>query len=328
VLLDRQHLRLHLGVGIPSLILTATAIGWWVWESLTLGRLAGGGSPSGLACGVLAAAVIGFEMLLWPRKLLRRLRLIPAKYWMAAHLWLGVACLPLTLAHSGLHLGGWLPTTLMLLLVGTILSGVFGWLAQNVLPRWMLWNLPAETIYNQIDYVSELAVEDARALLLAGCGPRPIQPGSVHETWSAPQTAEAASETSKPIIIGAVRSAGRTRGRTLVAAKVSLTATDAPALWSALDEIRPFLLHGRGANTPVTDQRKAESWFNSLRAGCSIDNQAIIDTLQSFCDQRRQFDVQQTCHRWLHTWLPIHIALSVAVTVLLIVHTYTALKYW
>ena len=46
------------------------------------------------------------------------------------------------------------------------------------------------------------------------------------------------------------------------------------------------------------------------------------------CDQRRQFDTQQTVHRWLHTWLPVHIGLSVAVTILLAAHIWTALKYW
>ncbi len=328
MLLDRQHLSLHLAFAIPSLILTAAGIGWWVWESMAFGRPLGGGSPSGLTCGIAAALVIVFEMLLWPRKIFRRLRLIPAKYWMAAHLWLGLFCLPLAVVHSGFQLGGWLPTALMVLLVGTILSGMFGLAAQNLLPRWMLWNLPAETIYNQIDFVSELAVEDARKLLLAGCGPRPADLEDTRQQRSDSQTAEMASEATKPIIIGAVRSSGKTRGRTLVAARVHLTSADAPTLWSALDEIRPFLLHGRSTDTPVTDPRRAESWFNALRAGCSIDNQGIVDTLQSFCDQRRQFDIQQTCHRWLHVWLPIHIALSVAVTVLLGVHVYTALKYW
>ena len=43
---------------------------------------------------------------------------------MAAHIWLGVAALPLAIVHCGFHLGGWLPTTFMALLVLTTLSGM------------------------------------------------------------------------------------------------------------------------------------------------------------------------------------------------------------
>ena len=50
----------------------------------------------------------------------------------------------------------------MVLFVLTIASGLYGLVIQNVLPRWMLRNLPRETIYDQIDFVSEQAVEDAR----------------------------------------------------------------------------------------------------------------------------------------------------------------------
>ena len=324
VLVNKGHWGLHASFALPAFLLVIVGVGCWIFESLTAGRFVGGGSVSGLACGVAGGAIVLFEMLLWPRKAFRRLRLIPAKYWMAAHLWFGFASLPLAVAHCGLHLGGWLPATLMVLFVLTIISGVYGLVVQNVLPRWMLRNLPAETIYNQIDYVANLTVEDARKALLASCGRRPGGE-SKQNLEAVPELVGAAAEL---IVIGAVRGAGRTRGRSLVTTKFKDVSPDAEPLWTAFDELQPFLLRGKRAITPVTSRAGEQQYFQTLRAACGRDSGALIDMLESFCAQRRQFDLQQTAHHWLHAWLPVHIAISVAVTVLLMMHIYTAMLYW
>lgn len=324
MLLNREHSGLHLSFAVPSFALVLAGVGWWIWESVSAQRLVGGGSPSGLTCGVLAGLVIVFEMLLWPRKILRRLRLVPAKYWMAAHIWFGLASLPLAIAHCGFHLGGWLPASMMILFVLTILSGLYGLAVQNLLPKWMLRNLPAETIYNQIDYVAKVSVDDARRALLASCGKR-----LTGETRNAgdplPDLIPASSE---PIVIGALRGAGKTSGRSLITTKFQDVTPDAEPLWTAFDEMQPYLLQGKRANTPVTSPAGEARYFQTLRGACGPDSEPVVEMLESFCGQRRQFDMQQTCHHWLHAWLPIHIGLSVAVTVLLAMHVYTALKYW
>ena len=324
VLLNRGHSGLHLAFAVPSFVVAIAGVGWWIWESINAERLVGGGSLSGLSCGIAAGLIILFEMLLWPRKIFRRLRLIPAKYWMAAHIWFGIASLPLAIAHCGLHLGGWLPASLMILFVLTILSGLYGLAVQNILPRWMLWNLPAETIYNQIDYVAKVTVEDARQALLAACGRR-MTSESKPSIELVPELIPASSE---PIVIGAIRGAGRTRGRSVITQKFRDASADAEPLWTAFEEIQPFLLEGKFADSPVTNRAGAAQYFQTLRGACGQDSSPVVDMLQAYCDQRRQFDVQQACHRWLHAWLPIHIAVSVAVSVLLVMHIYTALKYW
>jgi hypothetical protein len=53
-----------------------------------------------------------------------------------------------------------------------------------------------------------------------------------------------------------------------------------------------------------------------------------LDTLESLCDQRRQLDRQKQMHFWLHSWLAVHLPLSVALTILMIVHAWVAVKYW
>lgn len=308
--------------GVPAAIITAGCVGLYVSESLDADTWLGGGSRSGLLCGVVAGLVIVFEMLLWPRKAFRRLRLIPAKYWLAAHIWFGIAALPLAIVHCGFHLGGWLPATFMILFVMTIISGLYGLAVQNVLPRWMLRHLPAETIYNQIDYVSQTSVEDARHLLVTACGRRRDLETVLEEE------SDLDAVKSQTVVVGAVRQAGKTRGRTLETLRVGQTPGDRDALWNAFDEIKPFLLEGRAKSTPVTNPQHASQWFARLRAACAVESDAIISILESMCDQRRQFDTQQTVHRWLHAWLPLHVGLSVAVTVLLGAHVWTAMKYW
>ncbi len=324
VLLNRGHTGLHLLFAIPSFVLMFAGVGWWAVESISNGSPAGGGSASGLACGIAAGLVIAFEMLLWPRKILRRLRLIPAKYWMAAHIWFGIVSLPLAIAHCGLHLGGWLPATLMVLFVLTILSGLYGLAVQNILPKWMLWSLPAETIYSQIDYVAQVSADDAKRALVASCGRRPTG-DSKREADESPELIPASGE---PIVVGAIRGAGKTRGRSLLATKFRDVTPDAEPLWTAFDEMEPYLLHGKTEATPVTDRASSLQYFQTLRGACGPDSEPVVALLESYCDQRRQFDVQQTVYRWLHAWLPIHIGLSVAVTILLGMHIYTALKYW
>lgn len=322
MLLNRGQAKLHLGVAIPTAMVTVVCLSFYARECLEAGKLVGGGSVSGLLCGIAAGLVIVFEMALWPRKAFRRLRLIPAKYWLAAHIWMGVASLPLAIAHCGLHLGGWLPATFMILFVLCILSGFYGLAVQNILPRYMLRNLPSETIYNQIDYVSEQSVNDAKKLLVTACGRRLSMEQVLQEE---PELEGANTHT---IVVGAVRQAGKTRGRTLQTQVVAEAREDREALWTALAEIEPFLLHGAAAETPVTDRQQAMQWFSRLRNVCSQDGAPIIDILEGMCDQRRQFDIQATLHRWLHSWLAIHIGLSVAVAVLLAAHVWTALKYW
>ncbi|WP_235908610.1 hypothetical protein [Roseiconus nitratireducens] len=318
--MSRGQLKLHLGFAIPVAVLTAVCMTLYFRQSLAAGTWVGGGSWSGLLCGVIAGAIILSEMLLWPRKALRRFRLIPTKYWMAAHLWMGLASLPLAIVHCGFHLGGWLPATLLILLVLTVLSGVYGLAVQNVLPRWMLRHLPRETIYNQIQFVSDQAVRDARQLLTRACG-RNV--ASIETAVADPELLPAGA-----VVVGAVRQAGKTRGKTLQTRHVAEGRFDRETLWSAFDQIEPYLREGDRVESPVRQSYGADRWFRRLREACHEESQPVIDVLQDLCDQRREFDLQRRVHRLLHTWLPVHIGLSVAVTILLGIHVWTALKFW
>jgi len=130
----------------------------------------GGSSLPGLIFGVLGGAIILFEFLLWFRKKVRVWRIGRAQTWLRAHIWLGLLCVPLLIYHSGFRLGGSLSTVLMILLLIVILSGIWGLFLQQILPTRMLEQIPAETIFSQIDRLSEQLSTEARQLVQATCG--------------------------------------------------------------------------------------------------------------------------------------------------------------
>lgn len=334
--LDRQHLGIHLLWGLPALCLVVGLGVWFGILSAQAGHWLRGGSLPGLVCGIVAGAIIAMEMLLWPRKIFRAWRLGATKHWMAAHLWFGLAVWPIALVHSGFHLGGLLPTVLLGLLTMTVLSGLYGWIVQNVLPKMLLEQVTAETIYSQIGLVSERNVSDAYSLLTSVFGPPPAN-GLPHGTSDdSGRAAESAMQQEiqylpkrkQAVVVGAVRDLGRVRGRTLRTASFPADPKNAPEIWNAYHQIQGFLLGGRRADPSFSSPARARAFFSTLRRVCEPACADIIGTLEDYYEQRRQFDIQITLHRWLHGWLPVHIGLSVTVAVLLVVHVITALRYW
>ena len=57
------------------------------------------------------------------------------------------------------------------------------------------------------------------------------------------------------------------------------------------------------------------------------DGQAPAAELGEICEVRRQLGEQQRIHRWLHGWLLIHVPLSWALLVLVLIHAFWSLYY-
>src|SRR5262249_46816132 len=123
---DRENWPLHGRWFVFILLSIGAATAWYFFEAHRQSSLPGGSSLPGFSFGVLAGMIIVFEMLLWPRKWFRTLRVGRAQVWMRAHIWMGLLCLPIVLYHSGFRLGGWLSTVLLVLLVLVIASGIYG----------------------------------------------------------------------------------------------------------------------------------------------------------------------------------------------------------
>src|SRR5208282_2341554 len=167
----------------------------WAWFSLGFFLVSGivyafyavnatagprGGSAMGLAFGIVGFAFMIFAALLGARKRVPTWRLGRAQAWMRGHLWLGFLSLPIILFHGGFKFGGTLTQILMWLLIVTVVSGVFGAVLQNYIPRIMTTDVPLETIYSEIGHVRTLLREEADIAVESLLGPLNL-PRSNHE---------------------------------------------------------------------------------------------------------------------------------------------------
>jgi hypothetical protein len=328
VLIDRQHFAEHRGWLTLVLVVSLAAIAWSISHAASTGRMPGGASAPGLVFGIAAGAIMLFEFLLWPRKRLRVWRIGMVKRWLTAHIWLGVLTVPLIVLHSGFAWGGQLTTVLMLLFIAVIASGIFGLAMQQWLPRLMLAELPAETVVSQIDRVAQSLCEDAEQLVAAICG---VEPESLAASRGAVSVAAIADQEApsgpRYVTIGAVRQVGSVQGRVVQTQVVSEVPGSAPLEQAFVKEIGPFIRMGNRSHSLLSDAAKASNYFRELRTVLEPQAHGAVDVLESYCDQRRQFDRQQRLHRWLHGWMLVHLPLSVLLIGLMLVHIYTALKY-
>src|SRR3569832_1580935 len=156
MLINQDHRSWALGFAVAT---AASAVYYHHYASHALYGPTGGSWP-GLAFGIAGTTLMVLAALLSVRKRFRTRRIGCARCWLYLLLWGGLFTVPLILFHSGFSLGGWLTTILMLLFTIVIVSGLFGLLMQQIIPRVMTERLPAETLRTQIDYVRYgLAVE-------------------------------------------------------------------------------------------------------------------------------------------------------------------------
>lgn len=327
MLILRKHFAMHRKWFATFLAGTAAAVlGYFFWSHYYAVRLPGGSSPPGLILGILGGGIIVFECLLWPRRMLRSWRWGSARLWMKAHIWLGLLTVPLILLHSGFVWGGWLSTILAALFVMVIASGIFGLVMQQVLPRKMLVDTPLETIYSQIEQAMKMAVADAQNLVLATCGlAKENSEASVHSHPSEPSE----DRNSGRVVIGASRQVELIPGQLLRTPVPQVPVPNSEALRQKfVATIQPFLEGGSRSKSRLSNRNRSAEFFQQLRAVLDPAAHPVLEAIEQCCEQRRQFDLQTRLHWWLHSWLWIHLPLSMALLVLMFVHAYVALKYW
>jgi hypothetical protein len=297
------------------LVLSAAAYHVYVYNSAVGPR---GGSPAGLAFGVLGFAFMLFAALLGARKRVPVWRIGRAQAWMRGHLWLGLLSLPIILFHGGFHFGGTLTRVLMWLLIVTVVSGLFGATLQHYIPRVMTADVPFETIYDEIGNVRNLLLEEADRSMEALCGSLGFRKSSQEEIQRA-----GGFTAMRPM-------AAATGGAAVAAAAEILLLTEeesAPLRRFYLNEMRPFLQRPSERRLLLSDTNKAQVGFSGLRTLLPARAHATVDDLQDICEEARQLQSQQRLHQWLHLWLLVHIPISLALIVLGAVHALMALKY-
>lgn len=302
-------------------MLAVVAAGFYLAEYLSAGRLPGGSSRTGFVCGIVAGLIVVFELLLWPRRRVRSWRLGSAQAWLRAHVWLGLLALPLALMHARLlFIGGWLNWALMTLFLVVIASGIWGLAVQQWIPVWMLEQVPAETIYEQIDHVAAQQCREAERLVRGMC---------VTDAEHAGEDDGAASPLDDHAVVTGLRSMTGIQGKVLQVVPIHTVIPGTAAVSRTFfGEVRPYLLEGRGSGSSLASPTTAARLFAALRDSAPTGAGIVIDHLERACDIRRQFDLQARLHRWLHGWLLVHVPLSVALGVLLAIHVPVALWYW
>ncbi|MFN4243493.1 MAG: hypothetical protein ACK4PI_09670 [Tepidisphaerales bacterium] len=273
-----------------------------------------GGTWPGLIYGVIGTAMIVVAMLLTPRKKLRTLRVGRAYGWMQAHVWLGLASLPVILLHAGFRDGLWgSPFTFALMVVFIVIyvSGVVGLVLQNLMPVRLLAEVPGETIFEQIDHVIGHLRQEAEKVVMSASRPRGEEG---FELEAIPAGAAAGG--------GAARAAvGESAG--------GVRATEAPPARDGAEALTAFYrqqvvpaLADRGDVSVATPAD-----FERLRATLPLGMQEAAADLQSIVEERRQLERQRRLHTWLHGWLWVHVPLSAAMAVMVVVHAVVALRY-
>lgn len=323
VLIDRRNLRAHRPWVVLAAAVTVASSAWYVVEAVRIGRWPTGGSLPGVAFGVLGGLLILFEFALWGRKKVRAWRIGRVKTWMVAHIWLGLLTVPVLILHSGFRWGGALSTLLMVLFLVVIGSGVWGLMMQQILPSKMLEQVPAETIYSQIGLLAEFLERDSSRLVAATCGPapgeEPIEPTPAEVLAGAPVS---------HLTVGAVQTVGEIQGKVLNTRVPQAAVPGAGPLRGIYRAtIAPYLLRGGRSRSPLRQPALARTIFTDLRNKFPEGAHETINLLENACDQRRQLDLQARYHTWLHSWLALHLPLSVALVVLMLVHAWVALQY-
>jgi hypothetical protein len=228
------------------------------------------------------------------RKKTIRLRWGTLSGWLKGHIWLGLLSVPLIFFHAAFRWGGLLEQILMAVFLVVILSGVFGVILQNILPRLMKSQLDGEVIPDQMDHLCRGLQREADACLVASCGGPAVEAALARDPQSLSAT------TSEPVnwLLGLY-----------------------------LTTIRPYLGAVPVAGSVLASNQQSELVFERAQSSVPDQFRSTVDQLEELCRIRRRLQLQAQLHRFLHGWLKVHIPLSIVLLVLAILHIVTALYY-
>lgn len=125
-----------------------------------------GGSVVGMWYGVIGTGLMIYAGLLSAlRRVPRWWRLGARKTWLRGHIWLGGLSVVFILCHSGFRWGGPVELVLWIVLLGTLVTGIYGLVLQQVLPRLITARIACEAPYDQIPLIHQKMLERADRLI-------------------------------------------------------------------------------------------------------------------------------------------------------------------
>ena len=298
---------------MATLVILGVSTAVYVPYHLTAPHGPRGGSFLGLTFGIIGSIFMVYAGLLGGRKRVPVWRVGKAQTWMRGHLWLGLVSLPLILFHAGWKFGCMLTQVLMWMFIIVWASGVVGAALQHFLPRLMTTQVPMESIYEEIDGVRAKLREEADKIVASICDPLGIsEPGTATQT-AAPAQNLSATQVGAPMGVTVIE----------VEKEAGVRLRD-----FYHSEVRPFLdAPGAGRRLLLADAKRAEPVFRQLKTLLPPAFHDAVDDLDSICEEERQLSRQVRLHRWMHTWLLVHIPLSLALLLLGAIHAVMALRF-
>ena len=266
-----------------------------------------GGSAVGLTFGIAGYAMMLFTGLLGARKKVPVWRVGRTQTWMRGHLWLGLLSFPMILYHGGFAWKGQLTVVLMILLFIVILSGIIGAAIQHYVPSQLTASVPLETIYEEIPHVRRQLRDEADQLVSSICGPLTSRAVTPLAEEDEPLSR---SESLVATVLTEVEPEDRARFRTIY-----------------INSIRPFLENPEQPDADFATPTKSTAVFDSLRRMLPKPVHAVLEDLESICEEERQLSRQRKIYHLLHGWLLVHVPVSIALLVLGGIHAIVALRY-
>ena len=242
---------------------------------------------------------------------------------MCAHIWLGLLTVPLAIVHAGVPWGGSLAISDHGVAVGRGWQWNIRACHAAVLARQMTQLAPDETIYSQIENVTDQIIAEADALVSATCGTK------VGETnWSELYQADKSGAKGTSVYVGASRTIANIYGTAVVTELPKTPIPNTQILKSAYEStIRNYLECGKYRVFTPEGSGRARIFLSDLLDKVGPDAGYVVKHLTNWCHERRQLDRQRMLHHWLHLWLAIHLPLSLALLVLVVWHAIVATKY-
>ncbi len=314
MIIDASHRRWILWCGSLALLSAAG----YVFYALTTPGGPRGGTVAGLIFAFAGTGVIVFECLLSLRKKYPASPAGRVKTWLKAHIWLGLLAFLLVLFHTGFEWGEGLASVLMWLFVIITISGIYGLVLQQYLPRVMMQQVPRETIYEEIPSVinqMRLEADERIEFITADLG---------FDEKIDPEALRAVGEKINMVLYHKDLEARKSKP----AIPIDPEATEILRN-HYVNDIRPFLFPEAAARSArlFSNKNAIEGYFRRLRTLLPVAAHDVTSDVEQICDERRQFAVQQRLHLWLHSWLYLHVPLSMAFLVLVAVHAVWSLRY-
>lgn len=286
-------------LAFSAVLLLAGGAGYALFQARRPGGPSGGGVV-GISYGALSLAMMTFAMLLALRKRLRTLRIGRTYWWMQGHVWLGLLAFPFALFHSGFKFGppGTLAGVIMWLFTLVVVSGVIGLVFQNIIPSLILRRVQRETVYEQHDHVLGILRREV-----------------AERIKQVEQFIQAPVGGAQTVVLDTIH----TDVGSVLALQRIRTFEQSTVL--------PFLADRPPKDSPLRRPASSASAFKDL---CSALPGAVIEPvndIEQIVGERRQMLLHRSLHHWLHIWLLVHVPISYALFVLVILHAVFAWRF-